>query len=199
MKIQHLLLASALFLTACSGSGAATTPAGTPSGTGSPTEPIPAKTSLESVPMILDPSRVPPEPDAAVNNATVSGIDSNNNGIRDDVERWIAQTYPNSARMRAAVAQVAKSLQDYIITSSTMTRDSAYQAALKGGDAVSCLVDSRAATNSTSGRIKEIMAIQMNTRARTLSYYAFQDALGSRLFKSADGDKCDVPASQLPN
>lgn len=36
---------------------------------------------------------LPPEPDQKINNATLLGIDSNNNGVRDDVERWIYQTY----------------------------------------------------------------------------------------------------------
>jgi hypothetical protein len=33
--------------------------------------------------------RLPPEPDEALNNSTLLGIDTNNNGVRDDVERWI--------------------------------------------------------------------------------------------------------------
>ncbi|WP_373033616.1 Ig-like domain-containing protein [Sulfurovum sp.] len=37
--------------------------------------------------------RLPPEPDPAVNNATLLGVDSNSNGVRDDVERWIYTRY----------------------------------------------------------------------------------------------------------
>lgn len=33
---------------------------------------------------------VPPEPDPTINNATLAGVDSNQNGVRDDVERVIA-------------------------------------------------------------------------------------------------------------
>ena len=36
---------------------------------------------------------LPPEPDPKINNATLLGIDSNNNGVRDDVERAIYLTY----------------------------------------------------------------------------------------------------------
>ncbi len=36
---------------------------------------------------------LPPEPDPAVNNSTLLGVDVNNNGVRDDVERWIYETY----------------------------------------------------------------------------------------------------------
>jgi hypothetical protein len=37
--------------------------------------------------------RLPPEPDETLNNSTLLGIDTNNNGVRDDVERWIYETY----------------------------------------------------------------------------------------------------------
>jgi hypothetical protein len=33
---------------------------------------------------------VPPEPNPTINNATVAGVDANNNGVRDDVERVLA-------------------------------------------------------------------------------------------------------------
>jgi len=36
---------------------------------------------------------LPPEPDPKINNATLLGVDSNHNGIRDDVERWIVKTF----------------------------------------------------------------------------------------------------------
>jgi hypothetical protein len=39
--------------------------------------------------------RLPFEPDPAVNNATLLGVDANGNGIRDDVERWILKKYKN--------------------------------------------------------------------------------------------------------
>jgi hypothetical protein len=36
---------------------------------------------------------LPPEPDPAVNDSTLLGVDVNDNGVRDDVERWIYETY----------------------------------------------------------------------------------------------------------
>ena len=43
---------------------------------------------------IVDGHVLPPEPDPVVNNATLGGVDSNSNGVRDDVERNIYATYP---------------------------------------------------------------------------------------------------------
>ncbi len=37
--------------------------------------------------------RLPPEPNEAVSNSTLVGIDVNNNGVRDDVERYIIKRY----------------------------------------------------------------------------------------------------------
>lgn len=68
---------------------------------------------------------LPPEPDTALNNSTLLGIDINYNGIRDDVERYIIlrfskEEYPKT---RTALAlQYARAMQKII---ETPTRESA--------------------------------------------------------------------------
>ncbi len=69
--------------------------------------------------------RLPPEPDEALNNATLLGIDSNNNGVRDDVERYIIlrfaqEEYPKT---RTALALQYAWAEQKVIESPT--RDSA--------------------------------------------------------------------------
>lgn len=59
----------------------------------------------------VDGSNLPPEPDPKKNNATVAGIDANENGIRDDVELAIFKQYPNNQKDRAGDLQYALSLQ----------------------------------------------------------------------------------------
>ena len=59
---------------------------------------------------------LPPEPDPVINNATLLGIDSNDNGIRDDVERWIVKTFEhsgfeNNLYMRDNFLKAAKNYQ----------------------------------------------------------------------------------------
>jgi len=51
--------------------------------------------------------KLPPEPDPKVNNATLLGVDSNGNGVRDDVERWIITHYakdPMYPKTKTAIA-----------------------------------------------------------------------------------------------
>ncbi|GIT98506.1 hypothetical protein [Sulfurovum sp. TSL1] len=47
---------------------------------------------------------LPPEPDPKINNSTLLGIDSNNNGVRDDVERWIYKTYKDKHPIHIDIA-----------------------------------------------------------------------------------------------
>ncbi|GIT98856.1 hypothetical protein [Sulfurovum sp. TSL1] len=50
---------------------------------------------------------LPPEPDPKINNSTLLGIDSNNNGVRDDVERWIYETYKDEHPIHIDIAMQA--------------------------------------------------------------------------------------------
>ena len=53
---------------------------------------------------------LPQDPGAEVDK-TIAGIDTNKNGIRDDVELAIFKEYPNSAKTRAVLLQYALALQ----------------------------------------------------------------------------------------
>jgi hypothetical protein len=55
---------------------------------------------------------VPLEPDPVVNNATLAGVDSNANGVRDDVERKIAVSNPENNK---GAFLAAKLYQAYIV------------------------------------------------------------------------------------
>ncbi len=59
---------------------------------------------------------LPPEPDPKINNSTLLGIDSNNNGVRDDVERWIYKTYKDKHPIHIDIAmQGARAKQKIIL------------------------------------------------------------------------------------
>ena len=63
---------------------------------------------------------LPPDPGEA-GKATLEGIDSDNDGVRDDVQRWIALTYPNSEKVRLALTQRAKINQQYVLNAADPT------------------------------------------------------------------------------
>jgi hypothetical protein len=91
-------------LVSCGGSGNSSTNTG--SGSTAPTE-------------VINGIVVPLEPDPVANKATLAGIDTNNNGVRDDVERKIANAdylktgYSGSINRAKAYQQItSKSLTD---------------------------------------------------------------------------------------
>jgi hypothetical protein len=55
---------------------------------------------------IIHGHRLPPEPAPQINNSTLLGIDSNNNGVRDDVERWIYSRYDTYIPCKEVVVEV---------------------------------------------------------------------------------------------
>jgi VCBS repeat-containing protein len=68
---------------------------------------ITIKVKLDNKPEVINGYTLPPEPDEALNNSTLLGIDSNNNGVRDDVERWIIKHYakdPKYPKTKTAIA-----------------------------------------------------------------------------------------------
>ena len=57
--------------------------------------------------------RLPPEPDKALNDSTLLGIDSNDNGVRDDVERKVYATYKKAIE-RAVIMQAFRAKQEML-------------------------------------------------------------------------------------
>lgn len=71
-----------------------------------PTQTPPAE-KLETINKIP----VPPAPDEALNEKTVEGIDSNSNGLRDDVERKLAEDFGYDLEFYQEIKQHALTLQ----------------------------------------------------------------------------------------
>ncbi len=69
--------------------------------------------------------QLPPDP-GSEGDATLEGVDVNGNGIRDDIERWIYLTYPNSEKMRRALIQEYYPMQNMIIHGHQQDRDAVY-------------------------------------------------------------------------
>jgi len=74
-------------------------------GTENPEPPVPGT-------IIIDGHTLPPMPDETLNNSTLLGIDTNDNGVRDDVEIWIYTTYEDKpAFIKTIAMEKAKAYQ----------------------------------------------------------------------------------------
>lgn len=61
---------------------------------------------------------VPTEPNSKINKTTIAGIDSDKNGIRDDIDRMIATYYGKDKKFFQAISYYAIHFQNYLLNPS---------------------------------------------------------------------------------
>jgi uncharacterized protein YqfB (UPF0267 family) len=143
---------------------------------------------------------LPPEPDAALNNASLEGVDANNNGIRDDVELAIFKLHPDSARIRAAELQYAMALQNEM-NGNVFNSDSLVAVMQQESRGFFCISDVTRVTNDYDlvvQRKKEIDDLILNTLSRKNKVEdIYKNYMTS--YKITDGPHCDIDLTTLSN
>lgn len=140
---------------------------------------------------------LPPVPDATQNDATVGGIDANNNGVRDDVELAIFEKYPNSAKIRAAQLQYAMATQ-LMLTKvyNTETWIAAAEESSRGAACIGETIPGRVYSlyvQRTEEIEKLVVNISLRQRAEDFAY-KFTTSYGL-----PNEDLCNVPLDSLQN
>jgi len=143
---------------------------------------------------------LPPDPGAA-GKLTLAGIDSDNDGVRDDVQRWIALTFPNSQKTRAALRQMAQDNQNMLLLSND--KQLVYAAAVQMGKTIDCLW--YIYPNPDTGeaiRYSELLdAVIMNTALRSRAYIQANRNLSGRAFSELPNgiQGCKFNPDAMPN
>lgn len=122
---------------------------------------------------------------------TLTGTDSDGNGVRDDIDSYLAAHYPQ-APQRAAALQTAKAMQK------AMTVDKNDVLAVKAVDrelarGINCIYARFAAGGDTppSRVTREVESVTANTKERLLAYLALSKALDGTSSALPEGDTCD--------
>ena len=118
--------------------------------------------------LVISGITVPPEPSSLINNATLAGVDSNNNGVRDDVERVLAQQFGGTTDYSFAMAY-ARTYQDMLIAPTPTQRADALTVYSK----IMCSV--RGGSNVVQNF--EMTKLVVNTAARKRARSVFDDVL----------------------
>lgn len=148
----------------------------------------------EKEPKVFDGELEPRMPDDDENDKTVLGIDSNNNGIRDDVEIYINRRF-NEADFRKAYKQYAKAHQKWMILGEQKA-DSATLKKFLGGErnkANNCVLSGLFGYASEAfareRRISdEILSFMVGaTRKRKAAYKNGWDRIGAGVIEYEDG------------
>ena len=110
---------------------------------------------------------VPAEPEPAANVSTVVGVDSNSNGVRDDVERKLAAIGPDKAVYQSSLS-IAREQQRLLTIAVPADREKALQEVAKLYCAISKVTD-----------LPDIRFLDLlvDTAERLAAYRAFYDVL----------------------
>ncbi len=140
LLLLGIVSTASLIIIACGGGDSRQTVVAPPISNQPTEQPFGAATTLRADP--LSPERVvedvrleningisvPPEPDASLNTATLAGVDSDKNGIRDDVDRVMAREFGSTYPKIEALIAFAKAQQTLLVSGS--------QAAVKASDRI---------------------------------------------------------------
>lgn len=143
-------------------------------------KPLPVKLTItEYVGPVL-----PPDP-GSEGDQTLLGVDSDSDGVRDDIQRYIQFTYPDDNLIRSALREYAKQYQ--ILLPTAGDREASFRNAkrlTKDGNCVYAINRPEA-----WNMLRELRARILNTRERSVAYIQFSDSLGGKTTYLGDSSK----------
>ena len=123
---------------------------------------------------------LPPDPGGA-GKQTLLGIDSDSDGVRDDIQRYIYFAYPDNEKVRVALTQIAIEYQGLL--SQASDPDAAFNHATRMARHGECLFYIQGEISSdTRAALK---AEFLNTRERSIAYIKYSNSLGGEMIFGA--------------
>jgi hypothetical protein len=137
---------------------------------------------------------LPPDPGEA-GKATLEGIDSDSDGVRDDIQRYIALTYSDSEKTQAALTQYAKVTQAALLNADDKNESIVHVREVQR--ALECLYSFR--SNDAWTTHGELQAQILNTDERSRAWISANGHVSGEVFTISDNLKssCDFDPDSL--
>jgi hypothetical protein len=154
---------------------------------------------------ILEDNMGLPKDPGTAGKATLEGIDSDNDGVRDDLQRLIALTHTDSAKIRTLLTLYSKAFQQILIDADDKTLS--IQHSNEKGRLFKCEIylESELDIDLTPPK-KDLIAETMNTDARSRAYIQYNQQVSGRIAGlnitgnfSEQKVFCDFNPDDLPN
>lgn len=118
----------------------------------------------------------------------LGGPDDDGNGVRDDIDAWIARHEEDAAR-QSALRQLARSFRAAILAGGD---PAAAQDAVRGNTrAVACIMARSRSDTEGARAVSDMRKMSANTKARVQAYLAYAAALDGAVISLPAGDGCD--------
>ncbi|OVZ64695.1 hypothetical protein CDO44_00320 [Pigmentiphaga sp. NML080357] len=118
----------------------------------------------------------------------LGGPDADGNGVRDDIDAWIARHGGDPAR-QAALAQLARSFRAAVLAGGDPA--AAQEAAHRNTRAVACVMARSGSGTEGTRAVAEMRKMSANTKARVVAYLAYSAALDGTVMSLPAGNGCD--------
>ncbi len=143
---------------------------------------------------------LPPDPGEA-GKKTLEGIDSDNDGVRDDIQRYIVLNNPESEKLRAGLFQMAQALQRVIIESSNKTASiTNMNAVIRSRVCLRYFVSWEASVANMDELLSEALNTKVRTQAFTEADIHNSGTTGSPVLdRATQRASCDFDPDSLPN
>jgi hypothetical protein len=166
---------------------------------------------VRAAPEVIDGHVLPPEPDPAVNNSTLLGVDVNGNGVRDDVERYIYHRFSQEEFPRTKIAiamQYGRALQKILVDPEHAYENETYRHMDNAHDCKwyfyykhkgDTYMDGREFRKNNPVFDDEFKDRVFNTRQRIEAYFAYNTSLSGHAFpgRRKTLDKCETNIDEL--
>lgn len=119
---------------------------------------------------------------------TIAGPDSDNNGVRDDIDTYI-NALPDSSAQKSALRQTSKAIRN-AISIDTTNQNALTDATKKIANAAAC-VHTQYESATASNKNSEMEKLTVNTKIRFQAYEKFSAAISGTSFVLPQGGGCD--------
>ena len=122
----------------------------------------------------IDAAALPPRPDAQANRRTTRGIDTNGNGVRDDMEHSLYALYPLDTPRREVLLIGAQAAQMKLLAASDNNPNAGDAASRRAAEFVACALASDIDIRALQKDIAIVDFFALNTEARRQAYLAYE-------------------------
>ena len=136
----------------------------------------------------IDAARLPPEPDAEAGRQTVQGIDTNGNGVRDDVEHSLYRLYPLDTPRRETLLIGAQATQMEVLAGSENDPRAGDAASQRSAEFAACSIASRIYIFDD---IATLNFFTLDTDARHQAYLAYEASRSGTVQPAIDPDSAN--------
>ena len=134
----------------------------------------------------IDAAALPPRPDAQANRQTIRGIDTNDNGVRDDMEHSLYALYPLDTPRREVLLIGAQTVQMKLLAGSDNNPNAADAASQRSAEFVACALASNIDIRALQKDIAILDFFALNTEARRQAYLAYDASRAGTVQRAID-------------